>query len=342
MTETTNDFAMLPRSDAVPAWLLSIVVHLVALLLLALFLHGPTSRGVSAPDRTAGIVLTRIESDEKIEYFQETGAQALQEPARSNAAKVPPESAFPETAQRPSIASIHLPTTVAVPAENTPLVPARWDLSKGGHVRLLPDQGTAAILAAEAARKRNQKSLGPVTETSMFGSASAEGRSFVFVIDRSKSMGSGGLGALRVATIEFQHALAALKPNHRFHIVAYHHRRVLFGDSQQMLPATDENKQKVTQFMQGLAAFGGTDHELGLMTALYMKPDVIFFLTDGADPPLTPSQLAQIHQRAAGRTAIHSIQFGYGPAKDDSRFMQQLAEQNGGSYRYVDISQVHQ
>jgi len=36
----------------------------------------------------------------------------------------------------------------------------------------------------------------------MFGLPSAEGRSFAFVIDRSASMGSGGLGAIQAAAKE--------------------------------------------------------------------------------------------------------------------------------------------
>jgi len=342
MIEHTNDFATPPNSGAVPSWLISVVIHLLALLLLALFLHGPVPSGLPDPDRDVGIVLTRVDRDEQAKYFHQEGTRADQDTTTTKPVDSAVQSALPDPTQSPSTAGVSLPTTVVLPVANGGLLPARWELAHGGRVRLLPNQGKAAILAEEAARKKNRKALAPTTRTSLFGSAAAEGRSFVFVIDRSQSMGSGGLGALRAATAEFQHALAALKPCHRFHIVAYHHRRVLFGDSQKMLPATDENKQKVAQFMQGLAAFGGTDHELGLMTALYMKPDVIFFLTDGGDPPLTPSQLAQIHQRAAGHTSIHAIQFGYGPAQEDHSFMRQLAKQNGGSYRYIDMSRVSQ
>jgi len=149
-------------------------------------------------------------------------------------------------------------------------------------------------------------------------------------------MGGGGLDALRVATAEFQRALAELQPQHEFQIVAYHHQRVLFGDNR-WAKATDENCQRVAPFMQGLAAFGGTNHEMGLNSALYLKPDVIFFLTDGGDPPLTASQLEKIHRLAAGRTTIHCIQFGYGAFNGDDNFMQRLARQNGGSFRYVDV-----
>ncbi len=125
-----------------------------------------------------------------------------------------------------------------------------------------------------------------MTDVSLFGSAPATGRSFVFVVDRSNSMGGEGLGALALAEREFNRALTALEPTHKFQIVAYHHNRVFFGE-RELVAATDANKRRVSQFMRGLAAFGGTDHLMALTAALSFDPDVVFLLTDGGDPRLT-------------------------------------------------------
>jgi hypothetical protein len=54
----------------------------------------------------------------------------------------------------------------------------------------------AAILAEDALIPREKIPTGPTAQLSLFGSANAEGRSFVFVIDRSNSMGGEGLGAI--------------------------------------------------------------------------------------------------------------------------------------------------
>ena len=152
-------------------------------------------------------------------------------------------------------------------------------------------------------------------------------------------MGSGGLGVLFRATREFDSSLAVLEPSHRFQILAYNHNRVFFGDDD-LVPATDANKQLVRKFMQGLAAFGATNHFMAITSALNRNPDVIFLLTDGGDPPLSESQLAQIRKRAAGRTTIHCLQFGGRPADGEENFMHRLARQNGGSYRYIDVSRL--
>jgi hypothetical protein len=193
------------------------------------------------------------------------------------------------------------------------------------------------ILAQEQARRRDQVPLGPTTRLSLFGTEAVEGRSFFFAIDRSNSMGSGGLNVLHLARREFATALEALEPVHRFQILAYHHQRVFFAD-EDLVPATMPNKERVTAFLQGLAAFGGTNHHLAVMSAIHRRPDVLFLLTDGGDPPLTEAQLAAIRKANSGRTAIHCIVFGFGARSSDDHFLERLARENHGSYRYLDVS----
>ena len=70
-----------------------------------------------------------------------------------------------------------------------------------------------------------------------------------------------------------------------------------------------------------------------------MKPDVIFFLTDAAEPQLSSSQLEKIRQKnnRVGAT-IHAIEFGAGPNQGGVNFLMRLAGQNGGSHVYVDVT----
>jgi Ca-activated chloride channel family protein len=76
---------------------------------------------------------------------------------------------------------------------------------------------------------------------------------------------------------------------------------------------------------------------MGLFAALRYKPDVIFLFTDAGDPFLKPGQLRAIREAAAGRTAIHCLQFGAGPLSCEENFMERLAVENGGSYVYIDM-----
>ena len=73
-------------------------------------------------------------------------------------------------------------------------------------------------------------------------------------------------------------------------------------------------------------------------TALRLKPDVVFLLTDGGDPELNQGQLQWIHQQAGNRTVIHCLEFGKGPLQESDNFLMKIAQQNGGVYRYVDMA----
>ena len=192
------------------------------------------------------------------------------------------------------------------------------------------------MLAAESAAFEARRPKGPATSLSVFGSGQMTGRKFVFVIDRSKSMGSQGLNVLTAAASELGAAINSLEDHHQFQIVAYHHIPITIGP-RQLLNATEDHKGEVANFIANLAAFGGTEHEGALFTALSMNPDVVVLLTDGGLPVLNESQLMRI-RRAADGAQIHCIQFGSGPSQSSNTFMRQLAGQNVGSYRYIDVS----
>ena len=71
---------------------------------------------------------------------------------------------------------------------------------------------------------------------------------------------------------------------------------------------------------------------------LALEPDVIYLLTDGADPYLRPHELERIQAKARRHgTTINCIQFGFGTAGDGREFMTQLARQNGGHYQFVNM-----
>ena len=106
-----------------------------------------------------------------------------------------------------------------------------------------------------------------------------------------------------------------------------------------MRPATDANKALVPGFLSTKAAFGATEHERALMSALSLEPDILFLLTDGGEPALNDRQILAIAKFASPRTSIHCIQFGSGPLQDANNFLARLAAATGGEYGYVDVNQ---
>ncbi len=175
--------------------------------------------------------------------------------------------------------------------------------------------------------------------TSLFGIV-GEGYKFVYVIDRSGSMGGEGRKSLQLAKAELIRSFQRLDRVHQFQIVFYNERPVVFnptGTPGRLAFATDENKQRAVRFLDKIAADGGTDHESALRVAIRLRPDVIFFLTDADDPKLSPGQLAKIRRLAAG-IIINTVEFGPGPKPAARSFLAALAGQNGGKYAYIDIS----
>ena len=75
-----------------------------------------------------------------------------------------------------------------------------------------------------------------------------------------------------------------------------------------------------------------------MLAALRMKPEVIFLLTDGGDPPLDAGQLRTIRETAGSGTTIHCLHFGRGKRGDGGNFLTRLAADNHGSYVYIDMN----
>jgi hypothetical protein len=171
---------------------------------------------------------------------------------------------------------------------------------------------------------------------------SGEGYKFVYVFDRSGSMGGSGHSPLEAAKAELLASLGDLEETHQFQIIFYNEQPTMFplaGHVGQLVFGTPANKQRAAQFVGGVVADGGTGHEEALSAALKLGPDVIFFLTDADQPVLSPAQLQRIGRRNNG-TVIHAIEFGLGPQVDTDNFLVRLAQGNGGQHVYFDVSQL--
>jgi hypothetical protein len=180
---------------------------------------------------------------------------------------------------------------------------------------------------------------GDKARTAFFGVV-AEGYKFVYVLDRSGSMGGSGRIALKAVKAELEKSLEKLDTIHQFQIIFYNERPVIFnptGISGRLAFATEQNVQRAVRFMDTIAADGGTDHEEALKLAVSLRPDAIFFLTDADEPFLSDRQLEKIADLAGGIT-IHTIEFGVGPRQDDNNFLVKLAKQNRGRHVYIDLS----
>ena len=176
---------------------------------------------------------------------------------------------------------------------------------------------------ADKAAKAPDSNYGPALDgrgrTGMFG-VEGVGYKFVYVIDRSGSMGGDGNATLQAAKKELVESIKKLESTNSFQIVFYNHRTAKFEPKGNGLAvfATDGNKDLAERFLDSITAGGGTEHEAAPRLALKLKPDVIFWLTDADRPKLDDEQIARVNHLAAG-TVIHTIEFGPGSQKEDDR-----------------------
>jgi hypothetical protein len=228
-----------------------------------------------------------------------------------------------------------------------PATVVSWDEPPlGGLALLSPAAGvpqrifrlSQSAIEAQIARDRQELSRpqpqGEPTTIRLFDGPAATGRSFVFLLDRSASTGPQGFHVLAPARRELRRALDGLDEQQRIAIIAYNETLVYLA-GRQLSPVTDELRRAAVSFLDGIVAFGGTDHALALHAALDLQPEVLYVLTDG-DSPMTAPAVTQVVQRAVNsRTRIYCLQFGNGPAPADS-FLRTLAEQSAGAYAYLD------
>jgi hypothetical protein len=177
------------------------------------------------------------------------------------------------------------------------------------------------------------RGIGPGTE---FFGAREQARSFAYVIDCSGSMATRD--SLEIAKSELLASLNQLTADARFAVIFYNLQARLLADprgQRGLMLATPADKARVRTQLAAIAPDGGTDHMLALRTALKLRTEVIFFLTD-ADL-MTNSDVDEILAEA-GRTRIQAVEFGRGSDLGLQTPLRRLAATTGGAYRYIDVT----
>ncbi len=276
--------------------------------------------------RGAGIVLAQNREGQTEYYGEQDQGTSSDAQADSQDQQMAREAALPADSQVP----VDLAGALPQPAQST---------GGEGIVDALP---SAAEMAAGAVGGRAGQIDGSAASTSIFG-AEGTGNKFVYLFDRSASMEGYQGRPLAAAKSQLISSLDDLQSTHQFQIVFYNERPTVFNPTAprppRMLFGDSATKRLAQNFVRGIVAAGGTRHMEALKLAIGMSPDVIFFLTDAAEPQLSLSQLDEIRRRNARvGAAIHTIEFGVGSARGNLNFLMRLAQQNGGHYVYVDVT----
>lgn len=173
--------------------------------------------------------------------------------------------------------------------------------------------------------------------TGIFG-LEAKGNRFVYVFDRSASMGEPDGRPLAAAKRELIRSIDELGDVQQFYVIFYNDRLQVFspaGSRGRLVFGTEENRRAARRFIGGVRADGGTRHAEALAAAFRLAPDVVFLLTDAdAKDDLTDADLERLARLGSGSRCM-IVQFG-----DESRRSPRLAElaaRCGGAYRILTL-----
>ena len=174
--------------------------------------------------------------------------------------------------------------------------------------------------------------VGDGSGSSFFG-LTAAGEKFVFVVDASGSMNrpfqGDGKTLFGRTKLEILKCVTQMSSQKQFFIVFFNDETIPMP-ADRLMHATKENQLDYLRWMARAKAGGTTEPGDALMLALRLKPDVIYFLTDGAFKYRVIDRVRQMNRK---QVSIHTVSFGGDERAAD--FMQQIADQNNGSYHFV-------
>lgn len=160
----------------------------------------------------------------------------------------------------------------------------------------------------------------------------AAGKRFVFVVDCSQSMNHPDPSEYKTRfnrlKVELARSITQMDAASAYFII-------FFNDRTHPMPATSlqgaqsESRARIFEWLGTVRAEGKTDPRPALKMALAMRPDVVYFLTDGDFLPGIGRDLDRLAQRGV---VIHTFAFGNMEAE---AALKGLAVRNGGHYTFV-------
>ena len=159
------------------------------------------------------------------------------------------------------------------------------------------------------------------------------GQSFVYVVDCSGSMNERG--KFDRARYELMQSIEQLAGDQRYFVIFFNDGAYPMEADELML-ATQEQVSRTAEWVGYIEAEGGTHPLPALLFALSLRPDAIYFLSDGQFDPITITQLRARNQPnrrlRTGQIPIHTIAF---VDRAMERLMRTIARNSGGEYRFV-------
>lgn len=173
---------------------------------------------------------------------------------------------------------------------------------------------------------------------SFFG-LEAQGSRFAYIVDRSSSMRGAKMTRTRM---ELGQSVSGLTENGEYLIVFYSDEPEALGGRARWRDASERSKQDARRLIESVVPMGGTKPmpAFELVFGQRVKPDAIYFMTDGRFGDDVPVKIESMNRRH--RIPVHCILFGE-PSRssalvqDVRAMMQRICDDSGGRFRHVEI-----
>jgi hypothetical protein len=159
------------------------------------------------------------------------------------------------------------------------------------------------------------------------------GQTFVYVVDASDSMNV--MGKFDRARYELMQSIEQLSSDQRYFVIFYNDGAYPM-DADEPVLRTEDNFAATTDWVNQVRANGGTNPLPALLHAISLKPDAIYFLSDGQFDPMA-IQVLRMRNRPSKRVGhrqipIHTIAF---VDYLTIGIMRTIARDSGGEHRFV-------
>jgi hypothetical protein len=159
------------------------------------------------------------------------------------------------------------------------------------------------------------------------------GQSFVYVVDCSGSMAEDR--KFERAIYELLQSIEQLDSDQRYFVIFYNHAAYPM-DADEPVPASEDQFARTREWIRYVHPDGGTHPLPALLVALSLRPDAIYFLSDGRFDTHTLHELRHRNRPnkrlAIRQVPIHTIAF---VDRSTEGLMRTIARNSGGKFRFV-------
>jgi len=243
------------------------------------------------------------------------------------AGPIAPQPAVPLKLARKSAPTPAEPT--GAPLDELPITAITLDAPPGwvADADRLPDP--AASLTAPALA--SCLAMGPVS--SFFGQA-GNAYKVAYVVDASASL----MIYIDEIVREMRRSIRELVPTQRFHIVLAKPSCVEEFAPRRLVPAIGQYKAQAMDFLDtitGIPPPGKADPIESMKRAFAVRPELIYFLSDG-DYPDIQAELLLTLERLNPQKAVKITVIGFDPSPQPRALLERIARHHGGHFRTVE------